>query len=102
MRIAELAKTEKKLIFSGDFELRDVNSRGMMSARIVRAPRALFNECLDIQNRYVIMELRPLKDEVISRISIEFDGLESILSGFLLKSVHFSLTARFFETFPIS
>ena len=76
--------------------MRDVISRGMTSAQIARSPRALSHACLDIPNPSVISELRPLKDDVISRKSMDFDKFESIFQGSLLKSVHFSLWAGFF------
>ena len=53
-----------------------------------RSPRALFNARLDIQNRSVISELRPFKDDAFSEKSMDFDRFGSILEGFLLKSVH--------------
>ena len=55
--------------------------------------------CLDIKNDWAIMELRPLKDEVISRISMDFDGFESIFQASLLKSVHVSIKTSKLGTF---
>ena len=49
--------------------------------------------CQNIEIDKAIVELRPLKDEAISRKSMDFDGFESILSGFLLKSVHLCISA---------